>query len=165
MTTHEAATKLFNTPYRDLVTDMKENTWKTNKKRFREGKLPLEKIEQLLERFGYKVIQEKLWDVKTPGSKSDWIASPADRFSVKLRAAFLRNFKEVKSITTSEGEYLALYDGASTIAIPVNDINNEIFRIKSQFTGKSDKDLQDLADMLAIDLYSSYAPTNEKKEN
>lgn len=61
MTTKQATEKLFNTPFKDLQTNLNENTWKSYKKRFKENKLPIEKIEELLEKSGYKVIQEKLW--------------------------------------------------------------------------------------------------------
>jgi len=62
MTTKEAIEALFEKPFKECgIPDLKENTWKSYKKRFKEDKLPVEKIEEILGAAGYKVVQEKLW--------------------------------------------------------------------------------------------------------
>lgn len=40
-----------------------ENTGRSYAKRYREGKLPIEKVEDILLKAGYKVKQEKLWNL------------------------------------------------------------------------------------------------------
>lgn len=63
MTTKQASDILFQTPHRNLtIPDINESTWRSYKKRYKEGKLAMEKIEDLLQRSGYRVKQEKLWE-------------------------------------------------------------------------------------------------------
>lgn len=64
MTTKEAFEKLISERgwYADL--GLGDSTARSYAKRFRENKLPVEKIEDILEKAGYSVVQEKLWTTK-----------------------------------------------------------------------------------------------------
>lgn len=62
MTTKEAFTQLINTDNWHEKAGINYNTARTLKKRFLDGKLiSLEKMEEILEKAGYKVVQEKKW--------------------------------------------------------------------------------------------------------
>jgi hypothetical protein len=61
MTTKEAFENLISQRAWYIHLGIPENTARSYSKRYRDGKLPTEKIEEILERAGYHVKQEKLW--------------------------------------------------------------------------------------------------------
>lgn len=61
MTTHEAFKSLVSQRGWYTILNIPDNTARSYAKRFRENKLPIEKIEEILQKAGYKVKQEKLW--------------------------------------------------------------------------------------------------------
>lgn len=61
MTTKEAFLELTNERGWHVKIGLSDSTGRSYAKRFRDGKLSMEKLEAILEQAGYKVIQEKLW--------------------------------------------------------------------------------------------------------
>lgn len=61
MTTKQAFEELINERAWYANLGLGDSTARSYAKRFRENKLPIEKIEEILEKAGYQVKQEKLW--------------------------------------------------------------------------------------------------------
>lgn len=70
MTTKEAFEKLIGERGWYTALGLGDSTARSYAKRFRENKLPAEKIEEILEKAGFKVKQEKLWEMANEKPKN-----------------------------------------------------------------------------------------------
>jgi len=64
MTTIEAFENLISKKGWYSTLGIPDNTARSYSKRYKDGKLPIEKIEEILGKAGYKVVQEKIWTNK-----------------------------------------------------------------------------------------------------
>lgn len=63
MTTNEAFKKIIEDKKTLDSIGINESTGRSLRKRFVEGKLSIEKIEEILVKTGFKIVQEKLWNI------------------------------------------------------------------------------------------------------
>lgn len=70
MTTKEAFEKLIGERGWYTALGLGDSTARSYAKRFRDNKLPAEKIEEILEKAGYQVKQEKLWTLVKASHKN-----------------------------------------------------------------------------------------------